>query len=209
MTRGAWTTTERSLVGACAVGAVATAVVLPVVWRWLLTRPLGHGIEAAQWLNAVVHPVPACLALAAVVLTARPVGTVIALVSGLALMVANLQDVQVFGPMLAIQDYLSWVSWSVVLACALLAADVLAWRLDAFTVRTGALAGLAVALLQAAVELALYAFGSEGFPFSFALPTVFWIQAFALPSIMLVLTGVLGGIAVQGRGTAQGTAEPA
>lgn len=205
MTRGPWTTIERSTVAASAIGAVAVALLVPHVWRWLVTASFRHAIEVAEWVTTVLAPLPACLALVAVVLTARPVGTAIGVLSAVVLLVANLQGLDDFRDLMRVEDYALWLVWSVLLGCALLGADVLAWRLGSFTVVTGAVAGLLVAVLETGVKLSMFAFGPGGL-FPEQLPAVFWIREYAVPALMLVLAGGLAGAAARRMGARQETA---
>jgi hypothetical protein len=190
----------------CAIGAVGTALFLPYVWRQLLEHPLGGSLESNQWIVAVLGPVPACFALLAVVLTARaPIGTVIAVVSEVVALVANLAGMEAFRSFLGVEDYLTWLLWAVLFGCALLGADALAWRLGSFTVVTGALAGVLVGVLEGLVRLVMFNFDGRGFSVSM-LPAEYWIQQHAIPIAMFALVGAVAGVAVQRSGVRQETA---
>jgi hypothetical protein len=203
MDRQTPTTWARSVIAACAIAAVGTAVFGHVLWRWLLDRSFEHSDDVAMWVSTVVAPLPACLALLAVVLTARaPAGTAIAVVAGVIGTIANLGE---FRSLIGTEDYLRWLLWAVVLGCALLGADVLAWRLGAFTVATGALAGVVVAVLGTLVRVAVSGFWRTSFSSVFQ-PTDFWVREYALPALLLVLVGTFAGAMAQRRGVRQETA---
>ncbi len=182
---------------------MAVAIFSHVLWRWLMDRSFSHSVDVAIWVGNLVAPIPACLALMAVVLTARaPAGTAIGVGSSLAATIANLGA---FHSLMGLQDYLGWLAWAVALGCCLLGADVLAWRLGVFTPASGALAGLLVAALETVVKLAMYGFGAVGLSLA-DLGAAFWVQEYAVPAVLLVVAGGLGGAVVQRRGVSQETA---
>ena len=193
MTREAPTPWERRVIAGCAAGAVVLALAGPLLWRWSLNLPFPGSFGSAYWLGTVLADVPACLALAAVVLTARPpVATAIAVVSGLVTVVVNLLGFST-AIVLGAEVYLRWLAWAVVLGCTLLAADGLARRRRHFTPATGALAGALVALAGALVRLAANSFKAN--PFSAGgLPSEYFLSVYVAPSLMLVAAGTLAGV---------------
>jgi hypothetical protein len=175
---------DRAILGACAGAAVAIALANAVAFQWM------HN----NWVGTAMSALPACLALAAVVLTARaPAATVIGVVAGIVGVVANLAFFDIDGSLVPFVDgYLRWVLWAAVVGCSLLVADAMAWRRGRFSAASGAVAGLLVGVVAGVAKLALDLVGPGDLPFH-DLPWGYWVQVYVVPTLMLVAAGAVTG----------------
>ena len=176
----------------CALVAVVAAI-LPA-----LLQDISH-TYLPVFLQVAVGWTPEGAALVAVVLTrVRWVGLAIALAAAVIGVSVGVLPHLVVLSYLWSSDFLSWFAWGLSFPLALLAADLLARRVTGFTVRTGALAGVLVAM-AAAVLQGLRLVNQTGFDGLQRLPTEYWITRYAAPLLALVLIAAVAGAVAERR----------
>ena len=197
MARGELTDRSRTVITVCALAAVLYAAVTPFFYRDLNYVFARVDDLPGMLVRAIIVGVPTCLALAAVVLSGRPfVGVSIAVASAVVMMSAELLSLVRMGVPLGRDDWMSLIGTAVVGACALLAADLLVWRRPVDTPLLGALAGLLVGVLSAAISfyqmLLARVFDAVGLFLD-----DYWVRLFVVPGLVLVVVGLVAGAVAQ------------
>ncbi len=197
MTHGALRHWDRLVIVMCAFVSVASVVGVALLWRVAPDTLLSTHFELFRWISRAGAVVPPCAALAAVVLTGCAfVGTAIAAGSAVLATVFGAAALSGGGVTLGALDYVTWTGWSLVVAAALLAADLMALRLGRFTPGSGAVAGLLVAGATIVIQLVPLIVGS-GLAVLTSFPADFWVGQYAVPLVALVLTGLVAGVVTE------------
>ena len=197
MTNGALRHWDRLVIVVCAFVSVASVVGVAMLWRVAPDTLLSTHFELFRWISRAGAVVPPCAALAAVVLTGRAfVGVAIAAGSAVLATVFGAAALSGGGATLGALDYVTWTGWSLVVAAALLAADLMALRLGRFTPGSGAVAGLLVAVATIVIQLVPLIVGS-GLAVLTYFAADFWVGEYALPLVALVLTGLVAGVVAE------------
>ncbi|MEO5653924.1 MAG: hypothetical protein ABIN79_00940 [Marmoricola sp.] len=191
---------ERRIARTCAGVALAAAIVIPVLWT--LSNPFAtRGLGGVFLVYSALEQVASGAALVAVVLTRiRWVGVSIAVSAALVSTLAGSADFLLRGGDPGVVGILAWLVFAAISGLRLLAADLVAQRLDHFTAATGAMAGVLVGALGGVIGLIASAGSGAGSDLLGLLPTGYWVVTFGLVPVLLGAIGLVAGHLAAQRG---------